>query len=133
MGSKKQSMQKIQNTLETMVWLWRRLACAERELCDAHKRFCPRSVLRQMFGLRATDDFVWEVCMLAELEGFELLNPPRTYPRRHRELLRAVVAVRLGIGMRNVNLKALDAAYSEVFPHSTPLNVNRRRSVPPTT
>ncbi|MBP5341431.1 MAG: hypothetical protein J6Y52_03605 [Bacteroidales bacterium] len=37
------------------------------------------------------------------------------------------VAVRLGIGMRKVDLKALDRAYSEAFPHSTPLNVNKKR------
>ena len=47
--------------------------------------------------------------------------------RKHRELLRAIVAVRLGIGMRKVNLRALDAAYSIAFPKSTPINVNKKR------
>ena len=43
------------------------------------------------------------------------------------ELLRAVVAVRLGISFyKKVNLKALDAAYSEAFPNSTPINKNKK-------
>ena len=45
----------------------------------------------------------------------------------HRELLRAIVAVSLGISFYKVNLKALDAAYSIVFPKSTPLNVNKKK------
>ena len=52
---------------------------------------------------------------------------PSLYPRRHRELLRAIVAVRLGISYYKINLKALDAAYTEVFPHSTPINVNKKK------
>ena len=35
--------------------------------------------------------------------------------------------VRLGIGMREVDVKALDEAYTEAFPHSTPLNVGKKR------
>jgi hypothetical protein len=41
------------------------------------------------------------------------------------------VAVKLGIGMRKVDLKALDRAYSAAFPHSTPLNVNKKKRKPP--
>ena len=33
----------------------------------------------------------------------------------------------LGIGMRKVNLKALDKAYSIVFPNSTPIHVNKKK------
>ena len=48
--------------------------------------------------------------------------------RKHRELLRAIVAVRLGISFyKKVNLKALDAAYSIAFPKSTPINVNKKK------
>ena len=36
---------------------------------------------------------------------------PSLYPRKHRELLRAIVAVRTGISFYKVDLKALDAAY----------------------
>lgn len=43
------------------------------------------------------------------------------------ELLRALVAVRLDIGIRKVHLHDLDAAYSIAFPHSTPINVNKKK------
>ena len=49
------------------------------------------------------------------------------YPRKHRELLRAIVAVRLGISYYKVDLKALDSAYSIAFPNSTPINVNKKK------
>ena len=39
----------------------------------------------------------------------------------------AIVAVSLGISLRKVDLKALDAAYSEVFPNSPPLNINKKK------
>ena len=42
-------------------------------------------------------------------------------------MVKALVAVRLGIGVRQVDLKALDRAYSTVFPLSTPLNVGKKR------
>jgi hypothetical protein len=41
--------------------------------------------------------------------------------------LRAIVAVRLDIGVRKVDLKALDRAYSIAFPTSTPLNVSKKK------
>jgi hypothetical protein len=36
------------------------------------------------------------------------------------------VSVKLGIGVRKVNLKALDSAYSIAFPKSTAINVNKK-------
>ena len=33
----------------------------------------------------------------------------------------------MGIGVRKVNLKALDKAYSIAFPNSTPMNVNKKK------
>jgi hypothetical protein len=92
-------------------------------------------VLKSWFGQEATDDFIWEVCrtmtlLIDEDEpvcGWDELPLPSLYPRRHRELLRSIVAVKLAIGVRKVDLKALDAAYSIVFPNSTPINVNKKR------
>ena len=55
------------------------------------------------------------------------LPPPQLYPRQHRELLRAIVAVRTGISYYKIDLKALDSAYSIAFPHSTPLNINKKK------
>ena len=67
-----------------------------------------------------------KLCHLCEQEGWNELPPPSLYPRKHREFLRAIVAVRLGISYWKVNLKALDAAYSIAFPNSTPINVNKK-------
>ena len=124
---------KIENTQECFVQLWLWLERTRQLLAGQYKRFCIRHVLRSWFGLRATDDLIWEVCHQAsqgtdeQLCGGDILPPPRLYPRKHRELLRAIVAVTLGIGYYRVDLKALDAAYSLAFPGSTPLNVNKKR------
>ena len=125
-------MMEIQNTQDCFVRLWRMLERTRRFLRTERKRFCIRSVLKLWFGGEATDDKIWEVCRLAAVdgepqEGWNELPLPSLYPRRHRELLRAIVAVRLGIGMRKVDLKALDSAYSIVFPNSTPINVNKKK------
>jgi hypothetical protein len=42
---------------------------------------------------------------------------------------RAIVAVCLDISYWKINLKALDKAYSIAFPHSTPINVNKKVKV----
>jgi hypothetical protein len=63
-----------------------------------------------------------------QVYGYDALPPPKLYPRKHREFLRALVSVTLDIGLRKVNLRALDRAYSIAFPHSTPLNVNKKRT-----
>ena len=39
--------------------------------------------------------------------------------------------MKLAIGVRKVDLKALDAAYSIVFPNYTPINVNKKRKTTP--
>ncbi|MBR4566294.1 MAG: hypothetical protein IKO17_05035, partial [Prevotella sp.] len=72
------------------------------------------------------------ICRLAAVddepqEGWNELPLPSLYPRKHRELLRAIVAVRTGINYyKQVKLKALDSAYSIAFPKSTPINVNKK-------
>jgi hypothetical protein len=120
----------IDNTQECFVQLWRLLERTRRLLGGQCKRFCIRNVLKSWFGYEATDDFIWEVCMLCEQEGWNELPPPSLYPRKHRELLRAVVAVRLGISFyKKVNLKALDKAYSIAFPNSTPIDVNKKGKI----
>ena len=123
----------IQNTQACFVQLWLRLEHTRRLLQGQCKRYCIRNVLKSWFGYEANDDFVWEVCHKALVddepqEGWNELPPPSLYPRRHRELLRAVVAVRTGISFYKVNLKALDAAYSLAFPKSTPINVNKKKN-----
>ena len=112
--------------------LWRKLERTRRLLGGQYKRFCIRNVLKSWYGYEATDDFIWEVCHTAAVdgepqEGWNELPLPSLYPRKHRELLRAIVAVRLGISYYKINLKALDKAYSVAFPNSTPLNVNKKK------
>ena len=46
--------------------------------------------------------------------------------------MRAIVSVVLGVGVRKVNVKALDSAYSIVFPKSTPINISKKARTPKT-
>ena len=123
---------KIENTKECFVELWLRLEHTRRLLGGQYKRFCIRNVLKAWFGAEATDEFIWQVCHHTVVDdeqvcGLDQLPPPSLYPRKHRELLRAIVAVSLDIGIRHVKLKALDRAYSIAFPNSTPINVNKKK------
>ncbi len=109
----------IENNKQSFVALWRELERTRRRFDDECYRFCPRRILRDWFGEEATDDFIWDVCFNTVIDeeqvyGYDLLPPPEEYTVP-REFLRAVVATKLGIGMRKVNLRALDAAYGQVF------------------
>jgi hypothetical protein len=125
-------MIEIKNSQDCFVQLWRMLERTRRLLGGQYKRFCIRRVLKLWFGIEANDDFIWEVCHLAAVdgepqEGWNELPLPSLYPRKHRELLRAIVAVKTGISFYKIDLKALDRAYSIAFPHSTPINVNKKK------
>ena len=122
-------MIRIENTQECFVQLWQRLERTRQLLRRQCKRFCIRHVLKTWFGFEANDDIIWEVCHLCDQEGWNELPLPSLYPRKHRELLRAIVAVRTGISFYKIDLKALDAAYSIAFPRSTPLNVNKKKKM----
>ena len=129
-------MIEIRNDYECFVELWRQLERTRQMFGMQYKRFCIRRVLQSWLGSEATDDFVWEVCFNTvvdeqQMYGYDILPAPALHPRASREFLRALVAVKLGIGMRKVDLKALDRAYSAAFPHSTPLNVNKTKREPP--
>ena len=100
----------IENNQECFVQLWRRLERTRLLLGGQYKRFCIRNVLKA-----------------EPQEGWNELPLPSLYPRKHRELLRAIVAVRLGISYYRINLRAIDKAYSIVFPQSTPINVNKKK------
>lgn len=126
-------MVEIENNFECFVGLWRKLEHTRHLLGMQYRRFCVRRVMTSWFGSEASDEMIWEVCRLATYDegkpvyGLDVLPAPSLYPRPSRELLHAIVAVRLGIGMRKVDLDALDRAYSVVFPHSTPINVGKKR------
>ena len=119
----------IQNNQECFVRLWLRLERTRQFLKGQYRRFCIRNVLKSWFGYEASDDFIWEGCHLCEQEGWNELPLPSLFPRNHRELLRAIVAVRLGISFFKIDLKALDRAYSIAFPKSTRINVNKKRKI----
>ena len=124
----------IQNNQACFVQLWLRLERTRRLLGGQYKRYCIRNVLKTWFGFEANDDFIWEVCHRAAVddepqEGWNELPPPSLYPRKHRELLRAIVSVKLGIGTRKVHLPDLDRAYSIAFPKSTPINVAKKKRI----
>ena len=124
-------MVKIENNKECFVQLWLLLERTRRMLGAQYKRFCIRNVLKVWFGPLATDDFIWEVCHHTIVDdewvcGNDMLKPPSLYPRKHRELLRAIVSVKLGLSARQVKLPELDAAYSIAFPNSTALNINKK-------
>lgn len=126
-------MIEIQNNMESFVQLWQQLERTRQMFGMQYRRFCIRRVMHSWLGSEATDEMIWEVCQRAAAHeydpvyGLDELPIPALHPRRCREFLRALIAVRLGIGVRNVDLKALDRAYSVAFPHSTPLNVNKKR------
>ena len=122
-------MIEIENTQECFVQLWLRLERTRRLLGGQYKRFCIRRVLKTWFGFEANDNFIWEVCNRSGQAGWDELPLPSLYPRKHRELLRAIVSVKLGISYYKIDLKALDKAYSIAFPKSTPINVNKKLRV----
>ena len=126
---------KLENTQECFVQLWLRLERTRRLLAGQYKRFCIRHILKEWFSDDVTNDFIWEVCYNTvvggqQVCGWDALPPPKLYPRKHRELLRAIVSVTLGIGLRKVNLRALDRAYTIAFPNSTPINVDKKKERP---
>ena len=120
-------MIQIANTQECFVELWLLLERTRRLHLLQRKRYCIRNILKTWLDHRAKDDFIFEVCLRSGLEGWNEMPLPQLEPRPHRELLRALTSVTLDIGMRHVNLHALDKAYSIAFPDSMPINVRKRR------
>lgn len=124
----------IQNSLSCFIRLWQQLELTRQLLLGQHNRFCVRRILKSWLGIEATDILIWEVCLRASRSGYEVLGlnelpPPSTHPRIHREILLALVMVKLGIGKHNVRLHDLDEAYHIAFPNSTPLNVTKKGKV----
>ena len=121
---------KIENTETCFLQLWLLLESTRHDLMQQFKRYCIRNILKSWFGTAATDDFIREVCTRCEQEGLNELPVVTLYPLQHREFLRATVSTALHIGIRQVNLHALDTAYSIAFPYSTPINVCKRQRPP---
>ncbi|WP_028912593.1 hypothetical protein [Prevotella sp. MA2016] len=119
-------MTDIANTQQCFVQLWLLLERTRHLLRGQYKRYCIRNILKAWFGGAANDDFIWHVCHQCEQEGWNELPSVKLYPRKHRELLRAIVAVCTGISFYKIDLRALDSAYSQAFPHSTAININKK-------
>ena len=117
----------IENSEECFVQLWRLIRRSRRVMRLNCKHFCIRRILQLWFDGQANNEFIWQVCNMCGQCGWDRLPSPSLYPRQHREFLRAVVAVRLGISFYQVNLRAIDKAYSKVFINSTPINVNKKK------
>ena len=135
----------IKNNQACFVKLWLRLEHTRLLFKAQYKRYCVRNVLQSWFGSEATDDFIWEVCLCTSRDnepvyGYDLLDKPSLYPRKHRNLLHAVVQIKLGLKKHQVKLSMIDAAYkhqvklsmidaaySIAFPHSTPINVEKKK------
>ena len=106
---------KIENNKKCFVQLWRELELTRQRFENEYRRFCVRRVMRTWYGPEATDDFIWEVCYRGELLGYDLLTPPTEDISQCRTFLKALVAVTLGIRVNDVNAKAMNDAYKEVF------------------
>ena len=124
----------IKNTQACFVQLWLRLERTRQQFKREYKYYCIRRVLQEWFGAEATDDFIWKVCRLASHDeeivcGYDLLPEPSMYPRVHRELLHAIVQIKLGLKKHQVKLSEIDDAYSIAFPLSTPINVEKKKRI----
>ena len=109
----------IQNTLQCYVQLWQQLELTWLELKREERRFCVRSILKRWLGKEATDDFIWEVMRHASkngvLEGWTELPQPSLHRQPLREVMIALVMVKLGIGKVRVKAREIDAAYRQAF------------------
>lgn len=126
----------IRNSQECFVALWRELERTRQRFGVEYRRFCIRRVMREWFGAEATDDYIWDVCYMVSdhvddpVYGLTELPLPSLYPLVHREFLRALVAVKLGLTPCKVKLQALDAAYSIAFPRSTAIHTDKKKKSP---
>ena len=119
-------IEKIQDNETCYLQLWLMLESTRLSLQERYKRYCIRNILKDWFGPKATDDFIFDVCNKSCLEGMTELRIPECAPRPHRELIRATVATILKKGMNRINLNALDRAYRMAYPNGLTLNVNKK-------
>lgn len=119
-------MEKFGNNYDTYLYLWRLFRYTRQSFHDRYKLFCPRRILQEWLPGMADDEFIYEVCSLAELGGFQLLPRPSVYPLPAREFIKSLMRVLLDLKEREVNFDYLDRAYSEVYPMSTPINLQKQ-------
>lgn len=121
----------MNNDYDSFVRLWLKLDSTRQMFLQQGHCFCIRRILqfwaREGFIPSPLDEEkVFSICRKCSVLGYDVLPSPGLYPRQHREFLRALVSELLGIGVRGINLRALDSAYREAFPHSIPINVVKK-------
>ena len=121
----KKYMEKFGNNYNTYLYLWRLFRYTRHSFHGRFKMFCARRILQEWLPEKADDEFIYEVCHLAELGGFQLLPNPSVYPVPAREFIKSLVRVLLDLKEREVSFDDLDRAYSEVYPKSTPINLQK--------
>lgn len=116
----------IDDSLACYEMLWKKLETTRTQFLGQYKRYCIRNIVRSWLPAQSTELFLWNVCNLCQQPGYQELPPPSLHPCKHREFLIALVSTCTGIGIRSLNKRALDQAYSQVFPRSTPINTFKR-------
>ncbi len=119
-------MEKFGNNFDTYLYLWRLFRYTRQSFHGRFKIFCPRRILQEWLPEKADDDFIYEVCSVAGLDGFYQLPRPSVYPLPGREFIKSLVRVLLDLKEREVNFDDLDRAYSAVYPKSTPINLVKK-------
>ena len=109
------------------VRLWQELERTRLAFEETLKRFCIRRILQSWLPDLATDDFIFDVCSWCEIGGYEELPAPAEDPKPARRFLLALVRMVL---QQVPDRKAVDAAYSEVFPQSTPIHLDKKGKQP---
>ena len=106
----------IRNDYDTYVRLWRLLRRTRRLFRDRHVMFCPRRILQEWLPDEATDQFIYDVCRKAGLEGYGLLPSPLESAFESRNFLIAFVSRYLHASCPVVCYPLMSRAFHEVYP-----------------
>lgn len=106
--------------------LWLKLNETFKAFQHDYKRFCVRNIVRSWMGRGVSENFLWEVCTISGLEGYQELRMPELYPHQSRMLLYALIRAHLGLGRMGVKLPELDHAYSLAFGKGRKLNIGKK-------
>ena len=108
---------KIQHDYDTYVRLWRLLRRTRRLFQERHVMFCPRRILQEWLPAEATDEFIYDVCRKAGLEGYGLLPSPLESAFESRNFLIAFVSRYLDTDGPISVYPLVKRAFREVYPN----------------
>ena len=106
----------IRNDYDTYVRLWRLLRRTRRLFRERHVMFCPRRILQEWLPDEATDQFIYDVCHQAGLEGYTLLPSPYESALESRDFLIGFLSRYLHISCTVVIYPLMVRAFHEVYP-----------------